>query len=484
MLADLPKGSLLMHRPPHPWLIACAFLTLAASSVAQEQSVKPGINDSFRNPDPKEFVGRFETESREVFLHRDQIVAACGIQPGQTVADIGAGTGLFTRLFSDAVGKDGRVIAVDIAQNFLDHIEKSSREAGRRNVETLLCKADSTELLPGSVDVAFICDTYHHFEFPLKTMASLHRALKPGGRVVLIDFRRVPDESTEWVLTHVRAGQEVFEAEIAQSGFRKVSERRDLLKENYFVVFEKALEPLLPQGPLGETIRLGRELVERTASHPLSKPYVGNALNCTSCHLQNGTDPQAATFLGVATAYPAWSPRERRVITLEDRILNCFMRSCHGLRPPLGSEVSVSIAAYITWLSTDEPIRMNGNRPAGPRAVPGLNLDGVRADPQRGGTLYAARCASCHGENGLGDDDNPPVWGPRSFNEGAGLARVPQLAAWLKVAMPLDETDLTDQEALDIAAFVNSHSRPKFRLEEHLPPADQRGVYNAADVRP
>lgn len=218
-------------------------LMLAALSVpvaySQDQSVKPGINDTFRDPDPQEFLGKFEVESREVFARRKEIVAACEIQPGQTVADIGAGTGLFTRMFADTVGKDGRVIAVDIAQKFLDHIQKTTREVGQRNVETVLCRADSTELPPGSVDVAFICDTYHHFEFPLKTMASLHRAMKPGGRVILIDFRRVKGTSTDWVMNHVRAGQEVFEAEIIQAGFKKVHEERELLKENYFVVLEK-----------------------------------------------------------------------------------------------------------------------------------------------------------------------------------------------------------------------------------------------------
>ena len=174
-------------------LLFAVFLTALLSDVtaqAQDKSVKPGINDSFRDPDLKEFQGKFEIESREVFARRKEIVAACQLKPGLTVADIGAGTGLFTRMFSDAVGKDGRVIAVDISQKFLDHIQKTSREAGQQNVETLLCTADLTELPAESVDVAFICDTYHHFEFPLRTMASLHRALKPGGRVMLIDFRR------------------------------------------------------------------------------------------------------------------------------------------------------------------------------------------------------------------------------------------------------------------------------------------------------
>jgi ubiquinone/menaquinone biosynthesis C-methylase UbiE/intracellular sulfur oxidation DsrE/DsrF family protein len=201
--------------------------------------VKPGINDPFRDPDVKEFTDRFEVESREVYTRRREIVAACQIEAGQIIADIGAGTGLFTRMFSEAVGADGRVIAVDIAQKFLDHIQETSRAAGQRNVETLLCKADSTELPADSVDVAFICDTYHHFEFPLKTMASLFRAMKPGGRVVLVDFRRVEGTSTDWVLNHVRAGQDVFEAEILQAGFHKSHEEPDMLKENYFVVFEK-----------------------------------------------------------------------------------------------------------------------------------------------------------------------------------------------------------------------------------------------------
>lgn len=221
------------------WSCLVGAVTSVGVAPAQEKSVRPGINDSFRDPDVKEFQERFEVESREVFTRRNEIVAACQIRPGQTVADIGAGTGLFTRLFAEAVGKEGRVIAVDIAQPFLDHIQATSRAAGRQNVDTLLCTPDSTDLPPESVDLAFICDTYHHFEFPLKTMASLHRAVKPGGRVILVDFRRVEGASTDWVLTHVRAGQEVFEAEIVKAGFQKTHEEQELLKENYFVVFEK-----------------------------------------------------------------------------------------------------------------------------------------------------------------------------------------------------------------------------------------------------
>ncbi|QDV72190.1 c-type cytochrome [Botrimarina mediterranea] len=224
----------------------------------------------------------------------------------------------------------------------------------------------------------------------------------------------------------------------------------------------------LPPGPLGEAVELGRRLVNETSDHPLSAPFVGNDLNCTSCHLDDGEHPTAGSFLGVATAYPAWSPRENRVITLEDRVLNCFMRSENGIRPPNGSEVSVAISAYITWLSQGESIAMNPDQPLGPNAVEPVRLDPATADVDRGADLYETHCAACHREDGLGSDDGPPVWGDRSYNRGAGLSQNVKLASWLKVAMPLGEPILTEQEALDIAAYVNSQERPEFVLEEHL----------------
>lgn len=222
-------------------LLLCS--TIAGVAAAQDKSVRPGINDSFRDPNVDEFVKRFEIESREVYARRNEIVAACRLQPGQTVADIGAGTGLFTRLFAEAVGEHGRVVAVDIAQKFLDHIATTSREAGLKNIDTVLCTADSTELTPDSVDVAFICDTYHHFEFPLKTMTSLRSALKPNGRVIVIDFRKIPGVSSDFVMGHVRAPQAVFESEIVQAGFLKTREEGDLLSENYFVEFTRSETP-------------------------------------------------------------------------------------------------------------------------------------------------------------------------------------------------------------------------------------------------
>lgn len=218
--------------------IAFAWTGGVSVSSAQQQSVRPGINDNFRDPNPKEFVEKFEIESREVFAKRSEIVKLLKLKPTDTVADIGAGTGLFTRLFSAEV-KDGKVVAVDIAQRFLDHIEITCRENGIRNVETLKCTDTSTELPESSIDVAFICDTYHHFEYPQKTMGSLLKALKPGGRVVLVDFRRVEGESTAFIMSHVRADKDVFEKEIIEAGFQKVEEPTGLLKENYCLIFQK-----------------------------------------------------------------------------------------------------------------------------------------------------------------------------------------------------------------------------------------------------
>ena len=223
-------------------LLTCLFLIalLPTSSIAQDKSVRPGINDTFKSPDVASYVERFEAEGREIYEQREEIVKAAGIKPGMMVADVGAGTGLFTRLFAKQVGDDGQVYAVDIAQEFLDHIVQSCKAEGITNVNPIRCEQDDASLPPASVDLIFICDTYHHFEFPQKTMASLHKALRPGGQIVLIDFRRIEGQSSDFIMQHVRAGQEVFSQEVLDAGFKLVDENKDLLKDNYFMRFEKA----------------------------------------------------------------------------------------------------------------------------------------------------------------------------------------------------------------------------------------------------
>ncbi len=216
-------------------------VTFPSAASTGEVSVMPGINKNFLDPNLKvdEWTEKFETESREIFHLRNEIVAAVGLKPGMAMADIGAGTGLFTLPFAEAVGEDGKVYAVEIARNFLEHIRARANRAKAANVETVLATERSVELPESSIDLAFICDVYHHFEFPQASLASLHRALKPGGVIVLIDFKRIPGESSDFVMGHVRAGQEVFESEIVAAGFEKIDEVTDLLEENYFVIFRR-----------------------------------------------------------------------------------------------------------------------------------------------------------------------------------------------------------------------------------------------------
>ena len=218
--------------------LAGIFVLSPAFTPGQDKSVRPGINKNFENPDVDTYLQKFEGESREIAVHAKQIVSACGLKPGQDIADVGSGTGLFARQFAAAVGPKGKVYAVDIAPAFLKYIAKTCAEQKIKNVETILCDQFSTKLPKHSVDVVFICDTYHHFEFPQRTLQSIHDAMRPGGRLILIDFERIEGKTKQWTLDHVRAGKEVFVREVTTAGFRVVGEE-SFLKENYFVRFEK-----------------------------------------------------------------------------------------------------------------------------------------------------------------------------------------------------------------------------------------------------
>lgn len=238
----LALGVLILAVPG--WLGGCAATKSSPrvrTSRTGERSVRPGINEGYENPTVDEWIERFEGESREIYKHRQRIVADAQVRPGMVVADIGAGTGLFTPLFSEAVGSEGKVLAVDIVPEFLELIRRRAEERKLTNVSTHLCAEDSVKLEPESVDLAFICDTYHHFEFPKSTMGSLLEALKPGGELVIVEFERIPGESRAWVLNHIRAGRETFSAEIRSIGFELLDEQPDAayLKENYVARFRK-----------------------------------------------------------------------------------------------------------------------------------------------------------------------------------------------------------------------------------------------------
>jgi len=213
-----------------------------SSPAISESSVRPGINNEYKKKDlnVEEWTGKFESESREIFTQRLAILAACNAMPGMAVADIGAGTGFMTELFSNAVGPTGVVYAVDITPAFLERIRARAAQQQRTNIVTVLGKEDSVNLPPGSIDLAFICDTYHHFEFPRTEMTSIHRALRPGGTLVVIDFIRKEGVSRPWILEHVRAGQETVTRELIDSGFEPLADPpADFLKENYLIRFRR-----------------------------------------------------------------------------------------------------------------------------------------------------------------------------------------------------------------------------------------------------
>jgi ubiquinone/menaquinone biosynthesis C-methylase UbiE len=202
------------------------------------QGASPAINEQYRDPDYSRWQRNLETEGREVYEKRLAIVDAVGPQLGQAIADVGAGTGLFTRLFAARVGPQGRVYAVDIAKAFVDGNLQRARAARLQNVVGIVSTQADTRLPDNSVDVAFVCDAYHHFEDPPAMLASIRRALRPGGALVVIDFERVPGTSPDWILKHVRAGKEDFRREIEAAGFRFAGEAK-LMRENYLLRFTR-----------------------------------------------------------------------------------------------------------------------------------------------------------------------------------------------------------------------------------------------------
>lgn len=207
-------------------------------SGAVESSVNPGINQDYSDAEFQRWVSVFERPGREVYDKRHTIVSALALKPGMAIADIGAGTGFYTHLFAAKVGTSGKVYAVDISENFIENILRTAKNQGLNNVEGIISRPKSTELALASIDLAFICDTYHHFEYPQTMLASIHQALRPGGQLVIIDFRKQPGVSSGWVMSHVRADEITVIKEAETAGFSLLSQQ-DLLQSNYFLTFEK-----------------------------------------------------------------------------------------------------------------------------------------------------------------------------------------------------------------------------------------------------
>jgi thiosulfate dehydrogenase len=218
----------------------------------------------------------------------------------------------------------------------------------------------------------------------------------------------------------------------------------------------------IPAGQLGEAIRLGQRVLSQTQLY--AKPYVGNGLNCTSCHLNGGRTPNAAPWVGIHAVFPEYRSRSATVMSLQGRVNDCFRRSLNGRPLPDDSAEMQGIVAYMAWLSKGVPtgvdVQGRGFKRVASTHVP---------DIARGQVVFTQKCAACHGPDGQGTQGPdgayaiPALWGDRSFNIGAGMARLGNAAAFVKWNMPLGQGGtLGDEEALDVAAFFTRQPRPDF----------------------
>lgn len=212
----------------------------------------------------------------------------------------------------------------------------------------------------------------------------------------------------------------------------------------------------IPGDRRGESIRLGYEIIVRTQEY--AKPYVGNALNCANCHLDAGLNPNAASFVGLSGLYPEYRSRADRRMTLADRINECFERSLNGKPLPPDSSKLEAIVSYIDWLSQNVPRDSQVPWRGIPRIASTRPPDAVN-----GKKVFAAKCALCHGSDGQGTMAAPPVWGPQAYNIAAGMARVSVAASFIKANMPRGwGWSVSDDEAFDVAAYINQQPRPDF----------------------
>lgn len=245
-----------------------------------------------------------------------------------------------------------------------------------------------------------------------------------------------------------------------------------------------------PKSGSSAQVRFGYEIFRQTSRYlgpdrsDGKTAYAGNRLACANCHLDAGTRPFAAPLIGVAARFPQYRGREDRIGTLEDRINGCLERSMNGVALPENSPEMGAMLAYLEWLGRFAP-------PDGILAgqgFPKLEVPGRAVDLEQGERLYATHCALCHGQDGQGREADqgygylyPPLWGADSYNNGAGMTRVLTAAAFIKGNMPYgtsyNRPILTDEEAYDIAGFINFQARPdKANREADFPDRTKKPV--------
>jgi thiosulfate dehydrogenase len=225
--------------------------------------------------------------------------------------------------------------------------------------------------------------------------------------------------------------------------------------------FVPPAEQAMPEGEFGKMVKRGEQIFLHTRQY--APAYVGNTLSCASCHLDAGRRANSAPMWGAYVSYPAFRSKDGAVSTFAARIQGCFSYSMNGKPPPLGDPVLVALESYSYWLAKGAPV---GTKMAG-AGYPKLPPPPLAPDFARGRRIYDADCALCHGPTGQGQTSAgqpafPPLWGPDSFNWGAGMHQVGNAAGFIKANMPLSQGEsLSDQDAWDVALFIDSQERPQ-----------------------
>ena len=234
----------------------------------------------------------------------------------------------------------------------------------------------------------------------------------------------------------------------------------------------------IPHDPFGDMVRYGRSLIMNTAYYlgpnGTKGKYLGNKMNCTNCHAEAGTKPFAFSYFSTHARYPQYRGRENKILTVSDRINNCIERPHNGTPMPLDSKELLAMACYIKWVGANVPV---GKHVKGDDGLE-LTYPSRPADPGKGVAIYAENCATCHGKNGEGQFNGdsstyiyPPLWGMLAYQKGSSPHRVLKDARFIKANMPKnkatwDKPFLTDEQAIDVSAFINDdriHPRPEKR---------------------
>jgi thiosulfate dehydrogenase len=230
-------------------------------------------------------------------------------------------------------------------------------------------------------------------------------------------------------------------------------------------------DPTLGDTPLAQQVRWGYRIFVDT---PREAPrFTGGKVSCANCHLNAGQRERAMPLVGVAGVFPEYNVRAARLISLADRIVDCFLRSENAtsyqdgeLPTPTSREV-LAVQAYLAWLSKGHPFGASPSWRGQNTIAPARLIPIDKLDVAKGQTIYTERCQSCHGADGqgvqIGDKKAGPLWGDASWNDGAGAARVYTLAGIIRYSMPyLDPGSLSDEDAQHVAAYITSQPRPHY----------------------